>query len=116
QQIGADVVSVEEYEVVADTGQKVHKDASHVRVAQFEFGPAKIEDGISMLKQFVLPNAQKLPGSVGGFWLADRASGKGVGVTLFDSKENVVATSQQANKNRTEGERPIGAAIDQVQE
>lgn len=116
QQIGADVVSVEEYEVVADTGQKVHKDASHVRVAQFEFGPAKIEDGISMLRQFVLPNAQKLPGFVGGFWLADRASGKGVGVTLFDSKENVVATREQANKIRTEGASRIGAPIAEFKE
>ncbi len=116
QQIGAEIVGVDEYEVVADTGHKVHKGASHVRVANFEFDPARVEDGIRTIKEKVIPGAQKFAGFQGGFWLLDRANGKGVGVTLFDSKANVVASREQANQIRAESARRTGGKIAEFKE
>jgi len=98
-EIGAEVTGVDEFEVALDTGKKVHHDASHARVVQFEGDP----NAIKMIEQVVLPRARQLPGFLGGFWLFDTATNKGVGVTLFDSVENLGKSREIANQIRSEG-------------
>jgi hypothetical protein len=106
--IGAELVEVGHFEVAADTGQKVHRGASHARVLNFEGDPARLGEGIKMIQERVIPAVRGLPGFVGGFWLADREKGKGVGVTLFDSAASLAASRDQAAKIRaqTAGQMP----------
>ena len=60
----------------------------YARVATFESDPADVEDAISMVRSEV-DSQQTPPGLEGAkmLMLVDRATGKGIGVTLFDSEE-----------------------------
>jgi hypothetical protein len=94
--IGAEMADVGHFEVAADTGQKVHRRASHARVLNFEGDPGRLDEAIKMIPERLIPAV----GSIGGFWLADRENGTGVRVTLFDSAANMAASRAQAAQLR----------------
>ena len=60
----------------------------HARVATFESDPSTVDDAIQMVRAQV-ESGEAPPGLEGAkmLMLIDRASGKGLGVTLFDSEE-----------------------------
>ncbi|MDX6570510.1 MAG: hypothetical protein QOH15_3088 [Gaiellales bacterium] len=59
----------------------------YARVATFQSDPAHLDDAIAMVRAEVAGDTP--PGLEGAkmLMLVDRASGKGLGVTLFDSEE-----------------------------
>jgi hypothetical protein len=60
----------------------------YARVATFESDPAKLDDAINMVRAEV-ESGETPPGLEGArmLMLVDRQTGKGIGVTLFDSEE-----------------------------
>jgi hypothetical protein len=60
----------------------------YARVATFESDPAKVDDAIEMVRGEV-ESGNTPPGLEGAkmLMLVSRESGKGIGVTLFDSEE-----------------------------
>ena len=60
----------------------------YARVATFESDPGKVDEAIAMVRAQV-ESGETPPGLEGAkmLMLVDRESGKGVGVTLFDSEE-----------------------------
>lgn len=59
----------------------------YARVATFEGDPAKVDDAIAMVREEIA--GETPPGLEGAkmLMLVNRETGKGVGVTLFDSEE-----------------------------
>lgn len=59
----------------------------YARVATFESDPSKVDEAIAMVRSEV--DGPVPPGLEGAkmLMLVDRESGKGVGITLFDSEE-----------------------------
>ena len=59
----------------------------YARVATFESDPSTVDDAIAMVRNEIL--GETPPGLEGAkmLMLIDRTSGKGLGVTLFDSEE-----------------------------
>ena len=59
----------------------------YARVATFESDPARVDDAISMVREEVAGGTP--PGLEGAkmLMLINRESGKGIGVTLFESEE-----------------------------
>jgi len=60
----------------------------YARVATFESDPGKIDDAIEMVREEV--QSGNTPAGLEGakmLMLVDRVSGKGVGITLFDSED-----------------------------
>jgi hypothetical protein len=114
--IGAEVVEVGHFEVAADTGQRVHRGASHARVLGFEGDPARLAEGIQMIKERVIPVVRTFPGFVGGFWLLDNENGKGVGVTLFDSAASLAASRDQAAQVRKQAVEQMPGAVGEFAE
>ncbi len=59
----------------------------YARVATFEGDPAKVDDAIAMVREEIA--GETPPGLEGAkmLMLVNRKTGKGVGVTLFDSEE-----------------------------
>jgi hypothetical protein len=58
------------------------------RLATFEGDPARVDDAIAMVRSEV--ESDETPAGLEGakmLMLVDRASGKGIGITLFDSEE-----------------------------
>ena len=115
-EIGATVQEVGGFEVGVDTGQKVHRGATHARVLNFEGDPAAIDQAKQMISERVVPAVRNFPGFLGGFWLFDREAGKGVGVTLFDSAENLKASREAAAGVRAQGVSQTGGRFSEFRE
>jgi heme-degrading monooxygenase HmoA len=60
----------------------------YARVATFDSDPAKVDDAINMVRAEV-ESGETPPGLEGAkmLMLVDRETGKGIGVTLFESEE-----------------------------
>jgi hypothetical protein len=69
----------------------------YARVATFESDPSKVDDAIAMVRAEV--NGAVPPGLEGAkmLMLVDRSSGKGVGITLFESEEAMRRGDQALN-------------------
>ena len=115
-EMGASITGVDEYEVGADTGATVHRGASHARVLHFDGDPANADAAVTMIEERVIPGVRAFPGFVGGFWLIDREAGKGVGVTLYDSAENLKASRAPADTMRTQSAGQLGGTFGEFKE
>jgi hypothetical protein len=116
RQIGAQIASVEELEVVASTGDKVHRSAAAARVVELATDPSRVDEGIKNIQENVIPTVGQFPGFLGGFWLFDRSSGKGLGVTLFESAERRGASDDSARQLRERSAQVTGADISEPRE
>lgn len=85
----------------------------HARVTRSETAPEKTEEVTNRIKENVIPQIKKLEGFKGGYWLIDRASGKGFGLTLFENEAALGATDDAAAKIRAQA--PAGAKITGVE-
>lgn len=71
------------------------------RVTRFEGEPDQLGAAIKLVKETIVPAAKRLQGFKGGYWLVDRASGKGFSVTLFESESALHATEDDAAQLRS---------------
>ena len=74
----------------------------HARVTKYEGTPDKIEAGIKLINEVIVTGAKKIPGFKGGYWLMDRATGKGFSVTLFESEAALKASDAAAAQLRSQ--------------
>ncbi len=72
----------------------------HARVTRFKGEPARLDEGIRNIKDNVIPNAKKLAGFKGGYWVVDRKTGVGFGITLFESEAALQSSEEAAKKIR----------------
>lgn len=73
----------------------------HARVMRVELGD--VDRGISYLQDKIVPSASQQPGIVAAYWLADRASGRGLAVTIWESEDAMAAADAVARETaRTE--------------
>jgi hypothetical protein len=75
--------------------------------------PDKAEERAAGIKENVIPQVKKLEGFRGGYWLVDRKSGKGLGLTLFENAAALRATEDAAAKIRAQA--PAGVKITGVE-
>src|SRR2546426_11437092 len=69
---------------------------------------ADADEAVRVIKENVIPRAEGMAGFKGGLWLLDRAAGKGLAITLFESEEALQASEAAAQQIRQE-------AVDQIQ-
>jgi len=96
------IVSVEEYEVIADSGKKVSRTASAARIGTSHVDPSRLDEGVQAIQQKAIPTIKQFPGNEGAVFLADRSSGRGLTLTLFDSSASLNASREQATQLRNE--------------
>jgi hypothetical protein len=72
----------------------------HARVTKFEGSPEQVDAAIKLVKETIAPGAKRLEGFRGGYWLLDRASGKGFSVTLFNSESDIDKSEDAAAQLR----------------
>ena len=78
------------------------------RVNSGDMPADQMEAFVKMIRDEVIPRAKGLQGFKGGYWLADRSTGKVLGVTLFESVEALKASEAQAGRIREEASRGPG--------
>ena len=84
----------------------------NARVTRFEGSPSDLDKGIKLIKDTIMPSAKKMSGFKNGYWFIDRASGKGMAVTLFDNEASMRGSETAAEEARAQatqaGFRMIG--------
>jgi heme-degrading monooxygenase HmoA len=81
------------------------------RVTRLEGSPDQIEQGNQFMEQTILPAARQLEGFRGVLSLTDRANGRGLTVTLWDTEEAMQASEEAANRLRDEAAHAFGGTI-----
>jgi heme-degrading monooxygenase HmoA len=64
------------------------------RIGTWEGTPEELEQWVVRGREQVKPNISQDPGLKAVYWLADRAAGKGMIVTLWESEEAMRASEQ----------------------
>ena len=73
----------------------------HARVMSVQLGD--VDRAISFVRDQIVPSARQQPGIVAAYWLADRASGRGLAVTIWESEDAMLASDAVAREaSRTE--------------
>ena len=88
----------------------------YARVATFEGDPANVDEAISTVRGDV-ESGNPPPGLEGAkmLMLVNRESGKGLGITLFESEEALKNSEDVTKQIRSDAAKKIGAAIQSVE-
>lgn len=72
----------------------------YARVTTLQGAPDSVDAGLDDVKGNILPALRQVPGSAGMIAMADRATGKTIGITLWESEEAMTASEEAANTMR----------------
>ena len=72
--------------------------------------PQNVDQGIRVFQENVLPAVKGAPGYKGALLLVDRQSGKGLGISLWDSEENMRASEEAVRAVRDEAAQTMGGS------
>jgi heme-degrading monooxygenase HmoA len=72
------------------------------RVTVTQGPPERAEEVIRLVKEHIVPAAKKGKGFKGGYWLADRAEGKGLAVTFWTNAAAEQASAPSAAELRAQ--------------
>jgi hypothetical protein len=104
--------SVDVYEVTFFEGDAERAKAA--RVNSFEGSPEGIDDSVSKVREETLPKLREIQGNVGMIGLADRNSGRVLGITLWESDDALRQSEEQATRLREESAETGGQRIRSV--
>ncbi len=68
------------------------------RIGTWEGSPEDLERWVQRTREEVKPSVRADPGLVAAYWLADRAAGKGMIVTLWESDEAMRASEARRQR------------------
>ena len=85
------------------------------RISTFKGKPEEVDKGISVVKEQVLPKLRSIKGFKGFSFLVDRKSGKTIGITYWDTEQDLKASEESANKIRTDTAKSANEEIVSVE-
>jgi heme-degrading monooxygenase HmoA len=83
--------------------------AMYARHVTVQGSPDRVDDAIRALKERVLPALRECEGFRGQLFLVDRANGKGIGISLWDTEENMNASEEKVAPSRQQTADEVGA-------
>lgn len=100
--------SLDVYEAVLED---VADGAQAARVSRLEGSADRIDEGISFIKEQILPSAGDIPGWKGVVALADRSNGRTITITFWDSEESLEASEVRANELRSQAAKAMDETV-----
>ena len=88
----------------------------YARVTVVQGSPDKIEQGIESFNSTVLPAVKAVGGYRGGLLLVDRTTGKGMGITLWESEDARRQGADAVDEARAATIKAMGAEVPPVDE
>ena len=82
----------------------------HARHVTVKGSPDKIDEGIRSVREQVLPVLQGCEGFKGQLLLVDRKKGEAIGISLWDSEENMHASEEKVHQSRQATADEVDAA------
>jgi len=81
------------------------------RVSTLQGPPDQVDEGIKAVHEQVIPAAKEMPDFKGMLALADRATGRMVGITLWESEDALRESEEAANRLGSDSLNAGGAQI-----
>jgi hypothetical protein len=78
------------------------------RISEVSGSPDQIDTGVTQFRDVVLPALQQMGGFQRAYMLVDRASGKAVSVTAWNSRDSMDASEEAAGRLRDEVTENVG--------
>lgn len=88
----------------------------YARVTAVQGSPDKVDAGIASFNDNVLPAVKAVDGYRAGFLLVDRSSGKGIGITLWDSEDARQKGGEAVEQARAATIKTMGGTVPPVEE
>ena len=85
--------------------------AVYARISTFEGSPENIEEELRQVRDNVLPRIRQQEGFEGMVALADRQSGKTLGITFWESEEALQASEEAAARMREDSAHAMSETI-----
>jgi heme-degrading monooxygenase HmoA len=111
QRFQGNVENIEQWEIATLHRDHRSREGACTRATWIKGDPARIDENIEFYRTSVLPSLEDLEGFCSASLLIDRASGRAVASTTFDSREAVERNRQQADAMRDERTREAGVEI-----
>jgi heme-degrading monooxygenase HmoA len=83
----------------------------YARISTFEGSPEHIDEGLRQVREDVLPQLQQQEGFGGLVALADRQSGKILGITFWENEEALKASEEAADRLREDSAEAMSDTI-----
>ncbi len=83
----------------------------YARLTRFQGPPDRLEEGIFLLHEQVIPRARLRAGQVSGYWLLDRTTGLGVVLSLWETEAAMRASEDAAAQLRQAVVDAIGGSV-----
>jgi|SRR5215207_30570 len=83
----------------------------YARISTLEGSPVHIDEGLREVRENVLPQLQQQDGFKGMAALADRQTGKVLGVTFWESEEALRASEEAAHRMREDSAEAMDDTI-----
>ena len=87
----------------------------HARITTVQGDPSQAEEAIALVQDQVIPGTKGIQGFAGGYWLLDRATGKTLAITLWESEEAMTASEDKAASIREQTTKQLGEDIESVE-
>jgi hypothetical protein len=88
----------------------------HVRISTVQGDPSKIDDGVAVINDKVLPTLKGIDGFRAANFMVDRSSGKLVAVAFWDSEEALTASAAAVGPIRNAVAEAVGGEVASVDE
>lgn len=85
------------------------------RVTTLQGPPDRVDRGIRAVQERVIPAARQMKGFKGMLALADRANGRMIGITLWETEDDMRQSDEAANQMRSDSANAGGADIASVE-
>jgi heme-degrading monooxygenase HmoA len=100
---------------LSSSGRKEHRDM-HARITTIEGLPDRMDDATRHVQEQTLPELRKMDGFKGFVTLADRQSGKVLGVAFWESEEALRATEDAVSDVRSGAAEAAGGTVAGVEQ
>ena len=111
-----DDLEVQEWEIAVLHREHPAGDGACARITWSRGDPAKADQALDMYRTSLMPRIQEMPGFCSLSLLIDRDSGRAVGTVVFDGRDHLEQTREQARMLREEGVRILGVDVLDVAE
>jgi heme-degrading monooxygenase HmoA len=112
---GAETPDSQNYEAAVQHRPKPTEPGNWVRVTSLQGDPAKVDEGIAHFESTVIPGMSALSGFRAAVLLVDRATGKALAATIWDTRQDLEASSSGAGPIRAAAVAAMGATNPQVE-
>ncbi len=83
----------------------------YARISTLEGSPEQIDEGLRYVRENVLPQLQQQDGFKGMAALADRQTGRTLGITFWESEEALRASEEAADRLRADSAEAMSDTI-----